>query len=64
MTLIELLFFLTPFFLIGLLWKVIFWHFGSWGAVPAIALGFGIWGSLWATIRRWDKKGADRLNKP
>jgi hypothetical protein len=65
MTLIELLFFLTPFFLTGLLWKIIFWRLGPWGAVASIVLGFGMWGLLWATIRRWGKRSADRrLNKP
>jgi hypothetical protein len=64
MTLIELLFFLTPFCLSGLLWTIIFWRFGAMGAVAAIVTGFGIWVWLWVMLRRWDRKGADRLKKP
>jgi hypothetical protein len=52
MTLIELLFFLLPVFLSGILWKVIFRHMGIWGAVPALVLGFGAWALLLALLSR------------
>jgi hypothetical protein len=61
MTLFELLFFLIPVFLSFLLWKVIFWHFGLWGTIPAIVLGVGAWVSLWAILDlALDKKAAAR----
>ena len=52
MTLIELLFFLLPVFLSGLLWKFIFRDMGSWGALPALVLGFGVWALLGALLNR------------
>ncbi len=52
MNLFELLFFFLPLFLSGLFWKVIFRHMGSWGALPAFLLGFGVWALLWALLNR------------
>jgi len=63
MTLIELLFFLLPVFLSGILWKVSFRHMGIWGAVPSLVLGFGAWVLLWAILRRTlDRKPAKGSN--
>jgi hypothetical protein len=52
MTLVELLFFLLPLFLSGFFGKVIFRHVGSWGALPGVVLGFGVWALLWALLNR------------
>ena len=51
-TLIELLFFLLPVLISGLLWNSVFRFMGSWGALPSCVLGFGGWVVLWVILHR------------
>lgn len=56
MTLIELLFFLLPVALSGVLWKFVFREMGARGALPAFILGFGVWTLLWVLLNRAGRK--------
>ena len=61
MTLIELLFFFLPVFLGVFLWRFVFRTMGSWGALPAFIVGFGVWAVAWVLLqRRFRKKPTGR----